>query len=91
MTLIELKDKLYWNNVPERWYSLDEGLKPDACIIFKNYTKWECFYLDEKGNKHDYKIFHGEVEAYNYLWTKMEYQLGIFKIPPRENSDTRMT
>lgn len=83
MNLSELKNKLYKNNVPERWYSLDEGLKPDACILYKNYSKWEFFYLDEKGNKYDYKIFQNDEDAYDYLWKKMEYQLEIFKIAPR--------
>jgi hypothetical protein len=83
MQIQELKNKLYQNNVPERWYSLNDGLKPDACIIYKNYSNWECFYLDEKGDKHDYKIFQKDEDAYDYLWKKMEYQLSVFKIPPR--------
>lgn len=28
MNLIELKERLYWGNVPDSWYSLNEGLKP---------------------------------------------------------------
>ena len=79
MNLLELKDKLYRNNVPERWYSLNDGLKPDACILYKNYSKWEFFYLDEKGGRHDYKTFDSDEEAYEYLWKKMEYQLEFFK------------
>lgn len=84
MNLIELKDKLYWNNIPDRWYSLNEGLKPDACILYKNYLKWEFFYLDEKGDKHDFRIFDNENDAFDYLWKKMESQLEIFKIKPKE-------
>lgn len=83
MDLNELKDKLNKHNVPDRWYSLDEGLKPDACILYKNYSKWEFFYLDERGDRHDYKIFQSDEEAYNYLWMKMERQLVVFKIKPR--------
>ncbi|MDI3322370.1 hypothetical protein [Pinibacter soli] len=84
MNLIELKDKLYWNNVPERWYSLNEGLKADACILYKNYSTWEFFYLDERGERHDYRIFNNDDEAFDFLWKKMEYQLAVFKIKPKE-------
>jgi hypothetical protein len=84
MNIIELKEKLYWNNVPERWYSLDDGLKPDACILHKNYSKWEFFYLDEKGERHDFRVFDNEADAFLYLWKKMEYQLKIFKIQPKK-------
>lgn len=83
MDFFELKDKLYWGNVPERWYSLNEGLKPDAYILCKNYFKWESFYLDERGERHDYRIFDNEQDAYDYLWKKMKYQLDVFKIKPK--------
>lgn len=43
MDLIELKDKLYWNNIPERWYSLNDGLKPDACIPYAAEIDWYVF------------------------------------------------
>lgn len=43
MDLLELKDRLHWANIPDRWYSLNEGLKPDACILYKNYSRWEFF------------------------------------------------
>jgi hypothetical protein len=83
MLLSELKSKLYENNVPDRSYSLNEGLKSDAIVIYKNYSKWECFYLDERGGKHDFRIFESDGDAYSYLWEKMEYQLNVFKISPR--------
>jgi len=51
--------------------------------LYKNYSKWEFFYLDEKGEKHDYKIFYDAEDAYDHLWKKMEYQLAIFKIKPK--------
>lgn len=78
MTLDELKNKLERSNVPKRWYSINEGLKPDACILYKNYAKWEFFYLDEKGNRNDFKVFTNDEEAFAYLWKKMEYQLTFF-------------
>jgi hypothetical protein len=81
MDIKTLKHKLSVNNVPARWYSLDEGLKPDACILIKNYSIWEFFYMDEKGDRHDFKIFKVDEEAYDYLWKKMERQLIFFKMP----------
>lgn len=75
-----LISKLQSNNIPERWYSINEGLKPNACIIYENYSLWEYFYLDEKGERLDYKIFSNEEEAYEHLWNKMKYQAKIFKI-----------
>jgi len=79
MNLDELKQKLTINNVPERWYSLDDGLKPDACILYKNYSKWEFFYLDEKGNRNNYQVFVTDDEAFDHLWKMMEGQLGLLK------------
>lgn len=84
MDLIELKDKLYWNNVPERWYSLDEGLKPGALHLYKNYSKWEYFYLDDRGERTDFRVFYTDEEAYDFLWKMIEQQLEVFKIKPRE-------
>ena len=79
MDLQELREKLIENNVPGRWYSLNEGLKPDACILFENYWVCEFFYLDEKGNKFDMRVFKNSEEAFEFLWKKMEKQLRIFK------------
>lgn len=84
MDLNELKKKLYDYNVPERWYSIDNGLKYDACVLYRNYSKWEYFYLDERGNRLDYKILDNDSAAYEHLWTKIEYQLRIFKVRPRD-------
>ena len=86
MNLAELNKKLKESNVPERWYSIDEGLKPDACILYKNYSIWEFFYLDEKGDRHDHKLFKSEEEAFDHLWKKMDYQLRIFGIQPDKDT-----
>ena len=83
MNLAELKNKLALHNVPERWYSLDDDLMPDACILFKNYSKWEFFYLDEKGDRYDFRIFVDESDAFDYFWKKMEYQLDAFNLNPK--------
>jgi hypothetical protein len=53
MDLKTLKKKLLENNISESMYSIDDGLKPDAFILYRNYSKWECFYLDERGNRDD--------------------------------------
>ncbi len=79
MNLEDLKEKLSVNNIPLRWYSLNDGLKPDACILMENYGVWEFFYLDEKGNRLDMRFFYSAEEAYEFLWKKMENQLRIFK------------
>jgi hypothetical protein len=62
---------------------LDDGLKPTAHILYKNYSKWEYFYLDERGGRNDLRIFYDEVEAFDYLWERIEYNFQIFKIKPR--------
>lgn len=79
MSRDELNAKLLANNVPERWYSIDGGLKPDACILYKNYAVWEYFYMDEKGNRVDFEIFHVEAQAYDFLWKKIERQLEVYR------------
>jgi hypothetical protein len=83
MRLEELKDKLFQNNVPDRWYSINDGLKPGAFILYKNYSIWECFYLDEKGERLDINVFTNDVDAYDYLWKNLKEQLKTFRIRPR--------
>lgn len=83
MTIEELKIKLSNNNVPERWYSLDDGLKPDAFILLKNYSKWEYFYLSEKGDRSELRLFHSDSEAYDHLLEILKDELIFFKIKPR--------
>ncbi|WCT13692.1 hypothetical protein [Mucilaginibacter jinjuensis] len=79
MDLDELKNKIKVNNIPDRWYSIDDGLKPDACIIYRNHSIWEYFFLDEKGERHDLMFFNNELDAYDHIWKKLEYQQRIFK------------
>ena len=79
MTIQELKHNIKLNNIPDRLYSLNEGLKPDAYIIFENYSKWEYYYLDERGNQIDKLEFNNSSDAYDYLWSKLEIEL---KYPP---------
>jgi hypothetical protein len=84
MDLTTLKRKLFINNINEKWYSLNETLKPDADILFKKDGKWEFFYLDERGGKNDLKTFSNEEEAYDYLWKQMVARANFFKIPIKD-------
>lgn len=79
MNFEELKYKIEQNNIPDNWYSLDDGLKPDACILYKNYAQWEYFYLDERGGRNDLRIFYKDDEAFDFLWSKLESQLRILR------------
>jgi hypothetical protein len=85
MTIFDLQKKLYESNVPERWYSLNQGLKPDALILYKNYSHWEFFYLSEKGDKLDFKLFLNESDAFEYFWKKILKQLDVFDVKPKTN------
>ncbi|EHQ28093.1 hypothetical protein [Mucilaginibacter paludis] len=82
MDLQELNQLLKENGIPEAWYSINDGLKPGACILYKNDPVWEFFYLDERGNRVDYKTFADEAEAYRHLWEKMRYQLKVAALLP---------
>lgn len=71
MTVEELKQNIISWNVPGSLFSINEGLKPNAYVLFENYGKWEFFYLDEKGQRMDYKVFYHSSDAYDYLWKKL--------------------
>jgi len=79
MKLTELKQRIVLNEIPDRWYSINDGLKTNACIIYHNYKIWEYFYLDEKGQRHDSKPFINAEDAYDHLWIKLEDQLSVFR------------
>jgi hypothetical protein len=78
MNLEELKNNIKIYNIPERWYSIDEGLKPNAYIIFKNYSLWEYFCLDEKGERLDFRVFNRAEDAYEKLWSDLKKQSEVF-------------
>lgn len=67
MTKIELIKKLKELGYAD-FYSLDGSLDPDRCILYHNYSKWEYFYFDERGNRYPIKIFFSEEEAYDYIY-----------------------
>ena len=80
-----LINKLFISNARANWYSIDGELKPDAWILNKNYSTWEVFYLDEKGNQSNYKVFPNDEDAYDFLWSKIEYLLGFYKVIPKSS------
>jgi len=49
-------------------YSLDGSVGPDRVVLYKNYSVWEVFYIDERGNRTVPKLFSSEEEAYDYLY-----------------------
>lgn len=79
MTLQELKERISENAVPDRRYSLNDGIKIGAYILINNYGTWEYFYLDEKGNREDNRFFSSDSQAFEFLWKKLEYALSIMR------------
>jgi len=49
-------------------YSLEGDLLWDRIIMFNSYNDWHVFYLDERGNRNEEKIFHSESEACDYIF-----------------------
>jgi hypothetical protein len=85
MSREELMERLAINNVPKSLYSIDDGLKPDAHHLYKNYSVWEYFYLDERGGRNDHRVFHVSSEAFDFLWERIDIEM---KYPPSEPPST---
>lgn len=68
MNVKDLKNKLLILNIPDDEYSLNGSLKPDSIILYKNYNKWEVFYLDERGERSNEKDFDSESNACLYVY-----------------------
>ncbi|MFR4406066.1 MAG: hypothetical protein ACLT3E_05430 [Anaerovoracaceae bacterium] len=66
MTESELRIELRKLNVPEGWYSINEGVKSDTYILNKIYYYWE-FFFDERGGRNEYKKFDNENDACNFF------------------------
>ena len=71
MTRQELEEKLDKIGYLNR-YSLDGSLCPDHRILYKNYSVWEYFYIDERGNRTPPKLFTSEEKI-----TKSSFKEGI--------------
>lgn len=80
MNVQELRRKLCDLSIPAAWYSINEGLKPDAYILEKVYGKWIYYYFDEKGNRQNEREFDSENSACLYLLDKLMTEL---KYSPR--------
>lgn len=68
MTIQELENKLKELEISSQEYSLNGDLIFDSINLFENYSTWEVFYLDEKGNRNDEKKFESESEACKYIY-----------------------
>jgi hypothetical protein len=78
MKLEELLEKIKAKNVPERWYAINDGVKPGACVILDSNGQWEGFCIDEKGERSHFNFFLNPEGAYDWLWEKMKLQLEVF-------------
>ncbi|MBD1362336.1 hypothetical protein IDJ77_00815 [Mucilaginibacter sp. ZT4R22] len=68
MNRIELKEELDKLSVYPGFYSLYDELLPDRIVLYHNYSKWEVFYFDERGNRNDEVVFPTEGDACNYIY-----------------------
>lgn len=75
----ELKCKLDDLDVFPEFYSLEGNLLPDRIVLFHNYSKWEVFYLDERGNRNNEKVFFAENDACDYIYNYFKKQKEIEK------------
>lgn len=60
----ELAKLLEIEGIPSSMYSLDGNLfTPDRIVLYKNYSLWEVFYLDDRGDRYTIKMCTSEDEA----------------------------
>ncbi len=64
----DLQIKLDLLGVASQAYSLEGELVPDNIILYNSYNKWEVFYLDERGDRNDEKVFNSENEACEHIY-----------------------
>lgn len=64
----QLKKELDRNGVNEDSYSLWGDLTSDKIILYHNYSKWEIFYLDERGGRKMMKVCGSESDACIFLY-----------------------
>ena len=63
-----LINKLIALDIKPSEYSLDGDLLPDTIILYQNYSKWEVFYLDERGGRDMQNILDTQESAYDYIY-----------------------
>ena len=73
----ELKNHLDALEIYPEFYSLEGNILPDRIVLYYNYTKWEVFYFDERGNRDNEKVFFSENDACNYIYEYFERQKKI--------------
>lgn len=66
MTRKELERKLEKSGRLSRYF-LDGSLRSDCGILLRNYSVWEYFHMDERGNRTPLKLFTSAEEAYDYI------------------------
>lgn len=81
LNLIDLERRLDEMKIEKNSYSLNGELKPNALIIYKNYSKWEVFFY-EKGSRFNEKIFYSENDACNYLLNYFINNYKYYTYPP---------
>ena len=84
MTRKELERKLEQLGCLD-WYSLDGSLCSDRRILYENYSVWEYFYMDERGNRTPLKLFTSAEKAYDYYKNALDscnvFQTALNKRP----------
>ena len=86
MNIKELKEMLNKESIPNNWYSINDTYIDDVLVLRKielkkeNYSYWEFFYVDEKGNENNgYKRFDVESIACEFLYNKLMQKKRQFK------------
>ena len=67
MNVKELMTRLKSMGISDTRYSLDGSLWPDRIILYHNYSLWEVFYFDERGNRNSLESFDNENDACEYI------------------------
>ena len=67
MNTKELTAILRSKGISDTMYSLDGSLWPDRIVLYHNYSLWEVFYFDERGNRNSLKSFDNENDACKYI------------------------
>ena len=78
MDIKTFREKIIENRIPNSWYSINDGVKFNACILVDNKSYWESFYFDEKGESHNLHLFSSEDEALEYLWKQIERMMILY-------------
>jgi hypothetical protein len=84
MNIEEFKIKIEEFKIPSSWYSINNGVKFNACILLDNKSYWESFYFDEKGETHNLHLFSNEEEALDYLWKEIESMIKLYHWKPHK-------